>query len=138
MLNYLIVLIIALTLFFFIRLLQLFSKKRNEIISGNTTASVRESTRKGGLLVCPICFHRTSKGEKVFAKSMKLPDGKIRVEVSGCNNCLGKNRLCPRCHAPLPASAVVFGLLIKKIPGKTSSQLKDRLHLEGCRQCFGK
>lgn len=138
MLDYLVVLLIGVFLIFFLILLnQFFPKAAN-----SQNIDLRKESpkaKRGSLLVCPICFHRREKGEKVYAKSLPLPDGKTRVEVQGCDYCVPKERKCPRCESVLGKNDVVFGLLIKQSnspENQLTNKPKDRLHIEGCMNCF--
>lgn len=92
--------------------------------------------KKGVLHVCPICGHRTGSGERVYAQYLDLPDGRRRVEIQGCDFCIPKQRSCPRCHNVLKKNEIVFALLLPPEKKGESTAKKDRLHIEGCMNCY--
>ncbi len=131
-----IIVVIFVAAFLLILLLFFFPESHYKNSDKSDVVGLRKT--KGSLLVCPICGHRTSTSERVYAKSMVLPDGRKRVEVEGCDICRDKIKNCPRCRHELSIGEIVFALLLpaEKQLRDGSSKPKERLHIEGCMYCY--
>ena len=100
--------------------------------AGNNKANPAHRKVLPGLTNCPLC-QSSMDGTSLKAKSIRTPDGRVILEIRGCDHCSAENsrkkRLCPSCKSGLARGDVVFALYIQS-PERVQVQIK------GCRYCY--
>ena len=115
-----------------------------DLFSSNESVSDKERNRenpesgskKGVFARCPICGYLTGPQESVYAKYIKLPGDKKKVEILGCDNCIDKPRQCPRCKSAMGKRDVGYALLTARTIKEKKKGKNDLLHIEGCMNCY--